>query len=78
MRWSGQVPWSIIISKEKIVASFHHNTSCTENELNLSREGFIYDFKNKATFIKLEIESECSYYLEARKKNRDFLSNLIT
>ena len=26
-------------------------------------------FKNKASFIKLEIKSECSYYLEVRKKN---------
>ena len=35
-------------------------------------------FENKASFIKSEIKSECSYYLEARKKNRDFISNLIT
>ena len=33
-------------------------------------------FKNKAkaSFIKLEIKSEGSLYLEARKKNRDFIS----
>ena len=31
--------------------------------------------KKKACFIKLEIKS---YYLEARKKNRDFVNNLIT
>ena len=35
-------------------------------------------FKNKVTFIKLEIKSECLYYLEARKKNQDFISNLVT
>ena len=34
-------------------------------------------FKNEAPFIKLEITSECSYYLQARKKNQDFISNLI-
>ena len=38
----------------------------------------IYAFKNKASFIILEIKSECCYYLEARKKNRDSISNLIT
>ena len=30
------------------------------------------------SFIKLEIKFECSYYLEARRKNQDFISNLIT
>ena len=35
-------------------------------------------FKNKASFIKLETKSECSYYLEVRKKKRDFVTDLIT
>ena len=35
-------------------------------------------YKDKASFKKLEIKSECSYYLEARKKNRDFVRNRIT
>ena len=35
-------------------------------------------FKNKVSFIKLDIKSEWSYYLEAKKKKRDFMSNLIT
>ena len=34
-------------------------------------------FKNKAPFIKLEIKSEYSYYLDARTKNWDFISSLI-
>ena len=34
-------------------------------------------FKNKVSFLKLEIKYECSYYLETRKKSRDFISNLI-
>ena len=34
-------------------------------------------FKNKASFRKLDTKSECSYYLEARKRNQDFISNHI-
>ena len=40
-------------------------------------ENITCDFKNKAPFIKLEIKSECSYYLEDRKKNRDFISTSL-
>ena len=35
-------------------------------------------FKSKLSFIKLEIKSKCYYYVEAWKKNRDFISNLFT
>ena len=35
-------------------------------------------FMKKASFIILETNSECSYYLEAQKKNRNFISNFIT
>ena len=34
-------------------------------------------FKNITSFIKLERKYECSYYLDARKKNGDIISNLI-
>ena len=34
-------------------------------------------FKNKASFQKLEIKFGFSYYPGARKKNWDFISNLI-
>ena len=29
VHWSDQVLWSIITSKENVVVSFYHNTSCT-------------------------------------------------
>ena len=35
-------------------------------------------FKNKTSFIKLQIKSGCSYYLKAREKNWYFISNFIT
>ena len=35
-------------------------------------------FKNQEPFKRLQIKSECFYYLGNRKKNRDFISNLIT
>ena len=40
-------------------------------------ENITFVFQNKTSFIKLEINSECSYYLAARKKNQDFISNVI-
>ena len=41
-------------------------------------ENIVCAFKNKASFIKLEIKSECFFYLEARNINGDFISNFIT
>ena len=29
VQWSGQVPYSIITSKEIVIVFFHHNSSCT-------------------------------------------------
>ena len=39
-----------------------------ENYLDMLPENITCAFKNKASFIKLEIKSECFYYLEARWK----------
>ena len=54
-------------------------TECiSQNQFNMSPENITCAFKNKASFIKLEIKYECSYYLETRKKNWGFVSNPIT
>ena len=34
-------------------------------------------FKNEASFVVSEIKSECSYYLEAKKKNQGFYYLLL-
>ena len=41
-------------------------------------ENIACTFKNKVSFRKLDTKSGCSYYLEARKKNPDFMNNFIT
>ena len=49
-----------------------------EKIFNTFPENITYVFENKASFIKLEIKSKCSYYLEARKNKQNLISNLIT
>ena len=36
-------------------------------------DNIICTFKNKTSFVKLEVMVECSYYLEAIKKNGDLI-----
>ena len=56
-----------------------HGTECIrENDFNTLPENITCAFKNNTSFIKLEKKPGCSYYLEARKKNPDFISNLNT
>ena len=49
-----------------------------ENNFNMLPENITCAFKNKASFMKLEIKSECSYYFEVRTRNRDVVNSLIT
>ena len=68
--------WSHLLKKlliENLIFS-----ALRENNFNMLPENITCAFKNKASFMKLEIKSECSYYFEVRTRNRDVVNSLIT
>ena len=68
--------WSHLLKKSWIENLIFY--AVRENNYNMLPENITCAFKNKASFIKLEIKSECSYYFGSRTKNRHFINSLVT